>query len=73
VASHRAAVGGKEATAQALETQGLGMGLAISRSIIEAHHGRIWVEPAPHDSGGTIVRFFLPLHVPKTARRRLSP
>jgi two-component system sensor kinase FixL len=35
--------------------QGMGVGLSISRTIIEAHGGRIWVEPNP--GGGTIFRF----------------
>lgn len=34
---------------------GMGVGLSISRTIIEAHGGRIWVEPNP--GGGTIFRF----------------
>jgi signal transduction histidine kinase len=34
-----------------------GLGLAISRAIVEAHGGRIWLEPCP---GGTSVRFVLP-------------
>lgn len=38
---------------------GLGMGLSISRSIIEAHSGRIAVYAAPQ--GGAEVRFHLPL------------
>ena len=37
---------------------GMGMGLAICRSIIDAHGGRIWAEPAvPH---GAVFRFVLP-------------
>ena len=40
--------------------QGLGMGLAISRRIVEAHEGRIWAEQPAH-TGGATVRFTLPL------------
>lgn len=35
--------------------QGMGVGLSISRTIIEAHGGRIWIEPNP--GGGTVFRF----------------
>jgi two-component system sensor kinase FixL len=38
---------------------GMGVGLAISRTIIEGHGGKIWVEPNPE--GGTIFKFTLPL------------
>jgi two-component system sensor kinase FixL len=37
---------------------GMGIGLSICRTIIEAHGGRIWFEPAK--DGGTIFRFTLP-------------
>jgi two-component system, LuxR family, sensor kinase FixL len=37
--------------------QGMGVGLSISRTIVEAHGGRIWAEPNP--SGGTIFHFTL--------------
>ncbi len=37
---------------------GMGMGLSISRSIIEAHHGRIWAEA--NDGPGVTVQFSLP-------------
>jgi C4-dicarboxylate-specific signal transduction histidine kinase len=39
--------------------QGLGLGLAISRSIIEAHGGRLWVE---NRAGGTTFSFTLPVN-----------
>jgi two-component system, LuxR family, sensor kinase FixL len=37
--------------------KGMGLGLSICRTIIEAHGGKIWVEPRPQ--GGTIFRFTL--------------
>ena len=37
---------------------GLGMGLSICRSIIEAHGGRLWAEP--DQPSGTVFRFTLP-------------
>jgi two-component system sensor kinase FixL len=36
---------------------GLGVGLSISRTIIESHGGRIWAEANP--GGGTVFRFTL--------------
>jgi two-component system sensor kinase FixL len=39
------------------KAQGMGVGLSISRTIIEAHGGQIWTEPNP--GGGAIFRFTL--------------
>jgi two-component system, LuxR family, sensor kinase FixL len=39
--------------------QGLGLGLAICRSIVEAHHGRLWAETHPEQ--GAVFHFELPL------------
>jgi signal transduction histidine kinase len=39
---------------------GLGMGLSINRTIIEAHGGRIWATQSPE--GGAIFSFNLPFY-----------
>ena len=47
---------------EVLETRkesGMGMGLAISRTIVEAHGGRLWAEPG---TNGAVLCFTLPLH-----------
>jgi signal transduction histidine kinase len=44
---------------------GLGMGLSICRSIIEAHGGRLWV--TTNVPRGTIFQFTLPAHSGQTA------
>ncbi len=41
------------------KSEGLGVGLSISRSIIEAHYGRIWADA--NAGGGTRFSFTLPL------------
>jgi C4-dicarboxylate-specific signal transduction histidine kinase len=40
------------------KSDGMGMGLSICRSIIEAHHGRLWVSPGIHH--GAVFHVVLP-------------
>jgi signal transduction histidine kinase len=41
-------------------TKGAGLGLYLTRAIIEAHGGRIWIDPAPEE--GARICFSLPRH-----------
>jgi signal transduction histidine kinase len=41
------------------KAEGMGIGLAICRSIIEFHQGRLWVEP--RREGGTVFHFTVPI------------
>jgi len=41
------------------KSEGMGIGLCISRSIIESHHGRLWA--TPNDGPGATFSFSLPL------------
>ena len=47
------------------KSHGLGLGLAISRSIVECHGGRLWAVSRP--GAGATFRFFLPLDGAATA------
>jgi signal transduction histidine kinase len=40
------------------KTGGMGIGLSVSRSIVERHHGRLWVEP--NDGPGATFSFAVP-------------
>lgn len=43
------------------DRSGLGLGLAIAKSIVELHGGRIWVEPSP--TGGSTFAVALPRQI----------
>jgi len=48
------------------KSTGLGMGLAITKSIVEAHGGTIWAENNQTGSGATLW-FTLPVRAPSQA------
>ena len=50
------------------DRRGMGLGLYISKSIVDAHRGRIWAESQPGQ--GTCVYFTLPV---TSAQKRVSP
>ncbi|MFL5493154.1 MAG: DUF4118 domain-containing protein [Gemmatimonadales bacterium] len=52
-----------DASSGAASPGGVGLGLTISRGIITAHGGRMWVEQRP--GGGAAFRFTLPLSGPR--------
>jgi signal transduction histidine kinase len=42
------------------KSDGMGVGLSISRSIIEANHGRLWA--TPNNGPGATFAFSIPCH-----------
>lgn len=53
---------------QSSKPEGMGIGLSIARSIVEAHDGRIWADCPPE--GGTVFSLLLP--TPAASRRRAA-
>jgi signal transduction histidine kinase len=47
------------------KSDGMGIGLSVSRSIVESHHGRLWA--TPNDGPGVTFAFSIPLR-PESAK-----
>jgi signal transduction histidine kinase len=52
---------------------GIGLGLAISRGIVEQHGGKIWVESTGVDGDGCTFRVEIPMSPPKAATPDTDP
>ncbi|HVQ56805.1 MAG TPA: ATP-binding protein, partial [Pyrinomonadaceae bacterium] len=50
---------------------GTGIGLSVSRSIIEGHHGRLWAEP--NEGKGAVFSFSVPMNGPSGGNDENSP
>ena len=50
------------------KSEGMGMGLSVSRSIIESHGGRLWA--TPNDGPGATFSFSIPSKFDKIANSR---
>jgi signal transduction histidine kinase len=48
------------------KSDGMGIGLSVSRSIIERHHGRLWAEP--NDGPGVTFSFSIPVSQDRDGR-----
>jgi signal transduction histidine kinase len=53
------------------KSEGMGMGLAICRSLIEAHNGRLWASPGVDH--GSVFNFVLPAQTSPRTRDLRSP
>ncbi|MFH1509910.1 MAG: ATP-binding protein [Patescibacteria group bacterium] len=50
-----------------MHTEGVGLGLYLGAKMIDAHHGRIWVESEGKDKGST---FFFSLPIKRKKEKR---
>ncbi len=51
-------------------TRGSGLGLYISKQLVEAMHGTIWVESEGREGEGSVFKFTLPMSLPDTRSGR---
>ena len=44
-----------------LETAGTGLGLAVAKTLVEMHHGKIWLASSGTNGEGSVFSFTLPI------------